>query len=322
MSPTPATEYPSTSTTHKDDGTILAAAGGQPVATVNISTGKKGLAGSVIAGAIIGGLVVIVLILAIFFGFRHRYRKSKGQTASTTEASMGDEKQSEKRDEANEAPPPCPYSTHVVAYPAATFQGGQNDTITCQTDPIMSLTSLRRSFDSSRTYPIQTNYSNITTHAPRPQSHRTAPSVIHDLDSSSNGAPCMSCALHHSNTSRSGTMTSPSSPGEENQIYDRKQCGTSTSPPLPPGAMPPLPSPTLETYETQFRSLSPSEPPKSPGGSSLRRWIMSPLSRSGTARTVLPPYEEQGEGLQRQGSERKEKEKDESALAASVYTFM
>jgi hypothetical protein len=49
---------------------------------------------------------------------------------------------------------------------------------------------------------------------------------------------------------------------------------------------------------------------------------MSPLSRSGTARTALPPYEQQGEGVQGRVSEKKEKEKDESALAASVYTFM
>ncbi|CAE6478768.1 unnamed protein product [Rhizoctonia solani] len=322
MSPTPTAEYSSTIIkTHTYDGKMLGAADGQPAVTINISKGKKGLEGSVIAGAIIGGLVVLVLILAVFFGLRHRRRRAKRQTASITEAGQEGEKKKETCDEANEPPPPCPYSNHGVTYPAATFQGVQNSIIPCQTELVPSSSSLRQSFDSSRTYPIQTNYSNITTHAPRPQPHRTGPSIAHNLDPSSNGPPCMSCALHHPGASHSGAMSLVSAQ-DEDEIYNRKQYVSSASPPLPPGAMPPLSSPTIETYDNQANSLSPPESPKSPGGSSLSRWIISPLSRSGTARTALPPYEQQGHGLQHRVSEKKEKEKDESALAASVYTFM
>ncbi|CEL63774.1 Zinc finger protein GIS2 OS=Saccharomyces cerevisiae (strain ATCC 204508 / S288c) GN=GIS2 PE=1 SV=1 [Rhizoctonia solani AG-1 IB] len=268
-----------------------------------------------------------MLILAIFFGVRHRRRRSNGQTASTTETSTENEKQREKCDEVNEPPPPCPYSTHAVAYPAATFQGAQkdSDTVPYQTNALTNLSIPQRSFDGSQAYPVQSNYSDITTHAPRPQAHRTGSSIVRGLDPNSSGLPCMSCAQHHRpDTSRSGTMVSLGLPQEEHDIYDSRQCVAPSSPPLPPGAMPPLPSPTLETYENQFMSLSPPESPKSPGGSSMRRWIMSPLSRSGTTRTALPPYEQPGEGVQGRVSEKKEKEKekDESALAASVYAFI
>ncbi|CAE6410270.1 unnamed protein product [Rhizoctonia solani] len=314
MSPTPITEFPSTTTTttHTNHGKIFAA-GDQLVAT-NISTGKKGLAGSVIAGAIIGGIVVTILIVALFFALRHRHRRSKGQTASTTEVVPDNENENENENEkekyaeANESSSGhCPAS--VLAYPSAAVQRTQSDIVMCQSRPIPSPSNPQRSPDSSSTFPTHINYSNVTTHAPRPQSYQMC--------------PCPSCVLSSAGTSTSTGANPPaSSPRQEYQIYDIRSCVSSTSPPLPPGAMPPISSPTLESYQEQFRTSPPPQSPSSPGGSSLRRWIMSPLSRSGTARTALPPYEQPTSENYRVSDKKDEDKKDESALAASVYTFM
>ncbi|CUA67742.1 hypothetical protein RSOLAG22IIIB_03169 [Rhizoctonia solani] len=308
MSPTPATDYPSTTTTaYMNNGTIINAAGGQPIATT-ISTGKKGLAGSVIAGAVIGGAVVALLLVALFFALRHRYRRSKGQTASTAGAPENEnENEKEKCTEANESS-----SGHgpvsVLAYPSVAAQGTQSETVMCQSGQIPSPSVPRRSSDSSSTFPTQINFSNIPTHAPRPQSYQVC--------------PCPSCVLSPTTASTSmnaSQCTSPpaGSPSEDYQVYDRKSCVTSTSPPLPPGAMPPR-SPSLQSYREQFSTSPPPQSPKSPGGSTIRRWIMSPLSRSESTRTALPPYEQPASGLQRRASDKK----DESDLAAAVYTFM
>ncbi|KAL5636518.1 hypothetical protein ACGC1H_000466 [Rhizoctonia solani] len=304
MSPTPTTEYPSTTTTtHINHGTILAAAGDQLVAT-NISTGKKGLAGSVIAGAIIGGIVVIILIVALFFALRHRYRRSRGQTASTKETvpENEDENEKEKYAEANESSSGhCPAS--VIAYPSAAVQT-QSDIVMCRSGPVTGPSSPPRSPDSASTVPTHINYSNITTHAPRPQSYQIC--------------PCPSCVLSSTgNSTSTGANPSAGSPVQESQIHDIRSYVSSASPPLPPGAMPPISSPTIESYQEQFRASPPPQSPSSPGGSSIRRWIMSPLSRSGTARTALPPYEQPASENYRVSDK-----KDESALAASVYAFM
>ncbi|CAE6451315.1 unnamed protein product [Rhizoctonia solani] len=328
MSPAPTTEYPSTANTApiKHETTPPTAAGGQLLAT-DISTGKKGLAGSVIAGAIIGGIVVVILIIAIFFGLRHRYRRSKGQTASTTEAGPEDEKEKEKCAEVDEASPRrCPIC--LVVFPRNNTQEVQSDIAVNQAGPIASPSSPQKSFDGTQAYPTQTNYSNITTHAPRPQSYRTGQSIIQAIDPSSRQPLCPTCALSAGTNTRPGVADLPTGSSKvEDQIYYPKSCVPSTSPPLPPGAMAPLPSPTLESYREQFMaSPSPRSPPlspppqspSSPGGNSLRRWIMSPLSRSGSVRTTLPPYERPASGLERRESDKK----DESALAASVYTFM
>ncbi|KAJ1309132.1 hypothetical protein OPQ81_004808 [Rhizoctonia solani] len=261
MSHTPALDYLSTTNTaHTDHETIIAAAI-QPTVT-SISTGKKGLGGSVIAGAIIGGVVVATLIVAIFFGLRHRYRRSKGQTASTMEAGPEGEKGDEKCAEVSEGshghtPPP------IAACPSTHVQEHQGDVIVYQTAPIPSSSGPRspeKSFDGSQGYPNQTNHSNIITHAPRPQPYHKGQSFICGLDPGA--PPCMSCALSAPTTSRlTGGDLSAYSPKEEHHIYDRKSCVPSTSPPLPPGAMPPLPSPTLESYEEQFKALSPPQSP-------------------------------------------------------------
>ncbi|CAE6443711.1 unnamed protein product [Rhizoctonia solani] len=316
MSPTPTTGYSSApNPAHTGNEPMLAVTGGQPMVT-NISTGKKGLAGSVIAGAVIGGIVVTILLVAVFFALRHRHRRSRGQTASTAsiaEAAPENEQEQEKCTEVESSlghsgspvsVAPCP---SCGAYPPGVVPGAQNPTVVNQSRPIASP---QRSFDSSSNYLTQISYSNVATHAPRPQSYQMCPRC----------APSMPPPVASRSTSAGLSVRSPK---EGYQTYDRQPYISSASPPLPPGAMPPLPSPGLDSYAREFKpSPSPQSPPpqspSSPGGSSIRRWIMSPLSRSGTVNTALPPYERPASGLQRQESEKK----DESAMAASVYAFM
>ncbi|KAH7343316.1 hypothetical protein B0J17DRAFT_713499 [Rhizoctonia solani] len=298
MSPTPTTDYSSTiNAAHTGHEPVLVAAGGQPIAT-NISTGKKGLAGSVIAGSVIGGAVVALLLVAVSLLCAVGIEDLGGKPPLPPPSQKPLQKTRKSKRNV------LKWKRVLKATLRSPWLHVRHAGHTLQAlSPEPKATQSRISQDQLRAHPAH-------------KGHSTAPSY----------QMCPSCAPSRPPPVASRSMsagTSVRSPTEEHQTYDRQPYISSASPPLPAGAMPPLPSPGLESYAREFKSSpSPQSPPpqspSSPGGSSLRRWIMSPLSRSGTVNTTLPPYERPASGLQRQESEKK----DESALAASVYAFM
>ncbi|CAE6422247.1 unnamed protein product [Rhizoctonia solani] len=243
-----------TSTSSKTDQGAISSTG-TPLGGNNSTGGTGNL--PVILGIIVG-VVAIASLISIYLCIRHR-RQSR--TASRTQRP------------ANVMQQVIPYTYHgppAPQYPSITVP--QIQTPGPHAPYSENQTTTRPPNDA-----YTQKFTGVTTHVPRPQSYQIGQSILIDNNTSPDISPYTS-RFSQGTFPGSGNILTASRLSSDTGDEKRH----TTSPPLPPGALPPFPpSPG---------SLAPKWIPQTPGtpGDNVRPFIGSPRSETST---TLPPYE-------------------------------
>ncbi|CAE6527628.1 unnamed protein product [Rhizoctonia solani] len=240
---------------------------------INSGSNTKSVKAPIIA-SVVGGVALVLCVLLILYCIYRRQRRRRANSRP-----MGEIQQYQYGAPSNNLQ--AHQGVAQPQYPSAVVPEIQTS------EPHLygaTYSVPRRSAEGA--YMSETNFSNITTHGPRPQSYQTGQTILLGDSSSSGQSPYatrFSQSTEAASPSLGGTVArqSPDNATSGVPYGDRKQ--RVASPGLPPGAMPSSPG----LYEQWIPRT-----PGSPGSSNLQSFPgLPPRSHTNTA---LPPYEKTG----------------------------